>query len=382
MESYGSVLPFFIRKNSTGSEFYYYDNIPHTLPKKAYYRISNKYDYIDKEDINNYKINIYSMNDNLCKIIIRNNINKGWDNDIKINIYDSNTENKECISIGSSDKNSKIIDFYTFIKICKNIDNFSTTRKIIQIYESNKIYDYNKYLNFTQIIDLNTNIDYNFYNPDEQRIFIKNNCKSYLDIYDSLKNNDLKNMIFICNYLFLNGGFYVGLNINLKISISELYKKNKNIYLLNNNLLELLFCDKSDNILISYLNNLLNNNYSTTTLEKLFNKYVKLEYDSYNILNNNFKINYDDLYFQNIIILNEDKFIIVDGDYNKDILSLEYLNLNYYSLNLLNNFVKIDNNITIICYTKINKKKIIKLSEMKKFNIKNEIKYIFSTNSM
>jgi len=382
MESYGSILPLFIKKKSTGSEFYYYDNIPHTIPKKAYYRISNKYDYVDKEDINNYKINIYSMNDNLCKIIIRNNINKGWDNDIKINIYDYNAENKECISIGSSDKNSKIIDFYTFIKICQNIDNFSTTRKIIQTHESNKIYDYNKYLNFTQIIDLNTNVDYNFYNPDEQRIFIKNNCKSYLDIYDSLKNNDLKNIIFICNYLFLNGGFYVGLNVNLKISVSELYKKNKNIYLLNNNLLELLFCDKNDNILISYLNNLLNNNtLSTHESEELFNKYVKLESDNYNILNNNFNINYDDLYFKNIINLNEDNFII-EGGYDKDNLTLEYLNLNYYSLNLSNNFSEIDNNITIICYTKINKKKIIKLSEMKKFNIKNEIKYIFSTNSV
>jgi hypothetical protein len=382
MESYISDSPFFIKPNSGGSEFYYYDNIPYSIPKKSYYRILNKYDYIDKDNENNYKINIYCISDNLCKIIIRNNINKGWDNDIKINIYDSNTENKECISLGSSDKNSKIIDFYTFIKIYQNIDNFLTMRKIIQINDSNKIDNYNQYLNLTQIIDLNTNIDYIFYNPDEQRIFIKNNCKSYLDIYDSLKNNDLKNMIFICNYLFLNGGFYVGLNVNLKISIYELYKKNKNIYLLNNNLLELLFCDKNDNILISYLNNLLNNNtLSTHELEESFNKYVKLGYDSYSILNNNFKINYDNLYFQNIIILNEDKFII-DGKYNKDLLSLEYLNLNYYSLNLLNNFIKIDNNISIICYTKINKKKIIKLSQMKKFNIKNEIKYIFSTNSI
>ena len=357
---------------------HYNNNIPNIISKKAYYKILNKYDYLDKENENNFKIYIYSINNNLCKIIIRNNINCGWDNDIKINLYELNEKNKEIISLGSNDKNSKIIDFYSHIKIEQCINNFSTSQKIIQTHESNKIDNYENYMNFTHLVDLNTNIDYNFYDQSEQRKFINYNCKNYLDIYDSLKDNNLKNMIFICNYLFLNGGFYISFNVNLKISICELYNMNinKNIYLLNNNLLELLFCDKNDYFLINYLNKLINNDY-TISLDELFNKYDKLNNNYYNMLNNIFSINYDDLYFKNIFDLNENK-IIINGIYNKDSLSLEYLNLNYYSINLLNNDIEIDNNIIVICFTKFNKKKFIKLSEMKKINIKNEIRYIFS----
>jgi len=357
---------------------YYDNNIPHVIHKKAYCKILNKYDHVDQENENNYKINIYSINDNLCKIIIRNKINSGWENDIKINLYEISGYNKEVISLGSNDQNSKIIDFYTHVKIEHEIDNFTVMRKIIQVHESNKIDNYEKYLNFTQIIDLNTNIDYYFYNPTEQRNFLDNNCKKYVDIYDSLKDNNLKNIVFVCNYLFLNGGFYISLNINLKISVSELHDKNKNIYLLNNNLLELIFCDKYDDTIINYLNKLLNDNdNSTISFDELFNKYHKLSFEYFNILNNNFSINYKDMYFKNIFNINENKFII-NENYDTNSLNLEYLNINYYSINLLNNFIEIDDNLIVTCYTKFNKKKIIKLNEMKKINIKNEIKYIFS----
>lgn len=316
----------------------YEDNIPNLILKKNYFKILNNF----KENIDNYsdkfRINVYYLEDNLCHIIVRRlDKNSGWGKNLQIILYSYNDDTSEILSIGSSEKNTKIIDIYTEIKIEKNIINMCEHKKIVQFYHNNKLSNYNEYLNFTSIIDNNINLNYVFFNKNEQRKYIKTYCNEYLDTYDSLFNLNLKNMIFICNYLYLNGGYYINFNIELiNGNIDEI--SDEPIYLIDNNLiLELLFCDKNNKSIITYLDQLLyiNTNISIDIIFKDFKKIDENNYIKYN--NNSISNGNEKIYYKNVYSINTFKFLI--NSIRKSYI-VEYLNLNYYQI-----IPEIDNDI-------------------------------------
>lgn len=333
----------------------YNEDIQNLINKRDYFQILNRFEIVKDEHIDKFSVNMYYLEDNLCKIIIRrNDVFNGWGKDLKIILYSEDEQNNEILSTGSSDINTKIIDIYVDIKLNKKIMNYTDNKKIIQISNKKKFENFKNYLIFTNIIDNNINLDYIYFNEADQRIYIKNNCNEYLDTYDLLKEKDLRNMIFICNYLYLNGGYYISFNINLNKNIVDI--SDRNCYIINDNLiLELLFCDKDNKNIITYLDQLLYLN-SNMIIDEIFRDFekVNIEYyifnalDDYKIINNN--------YIKNVFSINQYKFLI-DSDI---IYHIEYLNLNYYKIESDNNIEKdleiimIDNKTSIRTSIKIN----------------------------
>lgn len=358
-----------------------YDNeIPNFLNKKDYFYIKNKFEEILDENSDKFRINIYYLEDYLCKIIVKRiDLNSGWGKNLRILLYGSDNSN-EIISIGSSDYENKIIEIYTNIKLYKNDDsdnnNESFDKNIIQCDKNNIVDNHIKFLNFSNIIDNNININYIFFNLKEERKFIKDNCKKYLNLFDLIKDNEIKNIIFICNYLYINGGYYISLNIDLYKSIKNLNKNNKNYYSLDeNNFINLFLTEKENNDILEYLNFILNKlGYNDKTIKKLENntnntKYInydtgvkkdeiiidiysifknseKIYEDEFNKNINTYKFNKNNIFYKNIFKINNYKFIINSDNTNYNI---EYLNLNYFIIKELDDSKYIENNLELIC---------------------------------
>ena len=271
---------------------HYQDNIPDIILKKEYSKILNRF----------------------IEVIVRRLETKdGWGKDLKIILYSYDELKNETISIGSNEYDSKIMEIYTDITLIKDIRNQQESKYLIH---TDKPSTYSEFLNFTNIIDNNIKIEYRFFDIPKQRIFIKTYFNDAISEYDSIKNKYVKNMFFICKYLYLNGGYYVNHNINLLKPIDELYTDN-NIFIPDDNkIFDLLLC----------------NNKNINQLLKLSDNYI-----SQNI----------DIYYKNIFNINKYKFI-VNSNINSYII--EYLNLNYYIFKS----DMLESDIFIICINTIN----------------------------
>ena len=344
----------------------YINEIPNFLNKKDYFYVKNKFEEILDENPDKFRINIYYLEDYLCKIIVRRiDLNSGWGKNLKILLHGLDNS-EEIISIGSNDYENKIIEIYTNIKLYKNDDNNNEffDKNIIQCDKNNIIDNNIKFLNFTNIIDNNININYLFFNVYEQRKFIKDNCKKYLNLFDLIKDNEIKNIIFICNYLYINGGYYISLNIDLHKSIKNLNKNNTNYYSLDeNNFINLFLTEKENNDILEYLNFILNKlGYNDKTIKKLENntKNINSDIDIYSIFKNSEKISDEEfnkninsykfiknnIFYKNIFKINNYKFIINSDNTN---YSIEYLNIDYFLIKELDNSKFIENNLELIC---------------------------------
>ena len=346
---------------------YYLNKIPNFINKHDYFYIKNKFEEILDEYPDKFVINIYYLEDYLCKIIVRRiDSNSGWGKNLKILLHGLDNSD-EIISIGSSYHENKIIEIYTNVKLYKNDDNNDSKvfdKNIIQCDKNNIIDNNIKFLNFTNIIDNNININYVFFNIYEQREFIKDNSKKYLNLFDLIKDDEIKNIIFICNYLYINGGYYISLNIDLYKSIKNLNKNNTNYYSLDeNNFINLFLTEKENNDILEYLNFILNKlGYNDKTIKKLENntKNINSDIDIYSIFKNSEKISDEEfnkninsykfiknnIFYKNIFKINNYKFIINSDNTN---YSIEYLNIDYFLIKELDNSKFIENNLELIC---------------------------------
>jgi hypothetical protein len=138
------------------------DNFIETIPDK----IINNYEEVKDHYKDVFSIIIYYLEENLCKIIVRRlDENSGWGKDLKIILYSTdNNDIKQTISIGSHTNNTKIIEISTDIILEKELDNKITDninqRKIIQAKENNNIDNHRQYLNLTDLIYENNNLNY------------------------------------------------------------------------------------------------------------------------------------------------------------------------------------------------------------------------------
>jgi hypothetical protein len=251
------------------------------------YKIVNEFEEINDQYNDVFSIIIYYLDTKLCKIITRRLDNdSGWGKDLKINLFSVDKKNKQTISIGSNNRNTKIIEIHTNIELEKdNIIN-NTTKIIIQAKLNNSFDNHRQYLNFTDLIYNNNNIDYLFFNDMEQRKFIKNNFMNYLEKYDLLSTCNVKYIIFICCYIYLNGGLFIHPDISLFNYISNINTKN-NYSLDQNN--ELLFLDseKNNNEIINYLDYLLNNRFNNSIqISKKYTFFSLIEFNNFKSFKN------------------------------------------------------------------------------------------------
>jgi hypothetical protein len=256
------ILNMKIQYFNFGINYFYDNNYPYYISKSNYFIIKNNFDELKEDSYpDNFMIYIYYLEDYTCKIVtIRQDINSGWDKDLKIKLFSINSyEEYEIISIGSHSNNIKICEFKTEIKLEKNLNYDTVINKdsIIQTSNTNNFLDYKNYLYFTNLIYTNHYFNYFFFDNIIQRKFIKYYFKERLKYFDLIKNNNIKNIFFICLYLYINGGVYCSTNLNLIGSLNSL-DSNKNYYLIDNNM-EIIFIsiNKKNNLILQYLEYLL-----------------------------------------------------------------------------------------------------------------------------
>jgi len=265
------------------------------------YLIKNNY-VINNLFDNDFLIIIYYISINKCKIIIHLLNNNSWDKDLKIKIMDINNENYENISLGSCNKNHKIIEYYLNIDIYKiEYKENIIPKNIIQI----GLNDYNIILQ-----DLNPDYIYKYFTESDCRNFIKNNQdKVNIDIlsaYDIFISN-FKIDIFKYLYLYLNGGCFFN-NIILKESLNKLINDNDKFIVYDQ---DIIFVEKYNEFLLECLKD---------SIEKI-NSLKKYD-DHYFITRNRFNFDINKSIDNNLIIkFNENTLIENNFYYHKKILN-------------------------------------------------------------
>ena len=335
---------------------HFIESIPNNISDNIFYKIENYYEEIKDQYKDLFSIIVYYLEENLCKIIVRRlDENSGWGKDLKITLFSTDKSKKQIISIGSHIKNTKIIEVDTDIEL-KKLEEYNINQiKVIQAKENNNIDNHQEYLNLTDLIYENTNLNYEFFNIVKQREFIKNNFDKYLDIFDLLNNCYYKYLVFICCYIYLNGGIYISNNAQLLTNINDLNIQHNSYFIdKDDNELLFLYSEKNNNEIINYLNNILesNNSFNNSKGKNILNNFIEFKNiknyknDSINTINN-YIINKD-----NIFKIKSYKFIM-----NSDIkYVIVYLDENYYLLKPFNKYNIIEKELFIKCINESNHK--------------------------
>jgi hypothetical protein len=338
--------------------------------------IKNKY-YITENNTNdNFHIVLYYLSDNKCKIVIRRLDDVAWGQDLQIILssIDDNSEDK--ISLGSCNKNIKIIEIYTNIKLYKTeYFNQIIPKVIIQTSNENmnkNIYHYNSIMTF---IELNPEYEFKIFDDKESREFIINNSDKFynnkennekydiIDLYDKLFISSMKANFFKLFYLYIMGGCYFHCKMILKTPLSKIIDIKDDLILCNNDnndgFYNGILCSEKNNILIyeslqSAMSYIKNENIGETPyrilgkdlLKEIFkNNNAKIRKNENNIydINNNIIIerqykdynnNYDyqnlwnnnKYFFKNSYVIKNYKFYFYPSDYNDKFEIIELKN--------------------------------------------------------
>ena len=250
------------------------------LPRN-YILINNKYELInDSKDDFHYVI--YYINNFKCKIIIRRlDKDSGWGVNLKIKLY-SGENNYQIISLGSSENNCKIMDIYTNIELFEQFYVEQTIPKIIiqTIYNKNidNIYLHNSILSY---IELNPDYEYNLFDDNDCRLFIKNNYdKNTLIAFDMLIAGAFKADLFRYCYLYINGGCYFDCKSILRTPLRNIINKDDDLILCQDIGIgyfnAVMFSSKKNDLLLKVINSCvtnIHNFYSNYNLSSIhFNK--------------------------------------------------------------------------------------------------------------
>lgn len=358
-----------IKKNLIDYDFNKMSNI---LIEKFFYKINNNIEYniINYLEENNHEGDIILINpsDNLINNTIKvnnkkciifkdtNRFNKYKDNKNNINVLNNivlNESNKleeqninKILSIRIDDLS---VDFIKLLYIPKEENLY----KIIMGCE--------KYLKNNKIRNIYFEIDKNINNDYIQIIF--NLCLNNFIIYDinnkkTLLFDDIKNNLSKYNeFLFINNKFIPIMNFFNNKTVNNFV--NKNIFLMNNYLLDEKKISELKIITDSFKRKILNKEFEKNNLELLLTIYITLQNLSRTIiistnLGSNFSENYEEKINNYLEFLGEryDIFVIDYDDYEKDNEIIDDLNDNLIKVK------KIINLKTFIINIK-NKKKII-----------------------
>jgi len=199
------------------------------LEKRNNIPITNKYELInDSSDDIHYVL--YYINEYKFNIIIRRlDEGCGWGVNLKLKIYSINNNNdNEIISLGSSEKNEKIMDIICKIKLHKVIyHSQDIPKKIIQTTYSKNIDNILHYNSIQTYIELNPEYEYYLFDNNDSRLFIKNNFdENTLIAYDLIIPGAYKADFFRYCYLYINGGCYFDCKSILRVPLRTIIHKN------------------------------------------------------------------------------------------------------------------------------------------------------------
>ena len=329
--------------------------IPNIIYPRKYKLIENKYKIIqiDKIDLH---IVIYKLDLNKIKVIIRRLDNEfGWDDNLKIELYDYNHINRrELINIGSSKYNCKFLVLNTKIDI---YDKKEYKQKIpfyiIQTGHDNKFKNILHFNSIMTFIELNPEYTYIYYNDIDGRKFLRNNFNEDINYaYDIVVPGAFKGDILRYCLLYHYGGCYFDCKQILRTPINSFLNNNKTLLLCNdvidNALLNaIIFSTEHNNILdkvikdCSYnvINKLGKSPLDITGpifLYKSIKKFINI--DNLILQNNRPPDNFQDFtndYINNNITLIENGKLIINRFYKG--YYENYLNTNHYGILFNNN---------------------------------------------
>jgi mannosyltransferase OCH1-like enzyme len=335
--------------------------IPNIIHPRKYRLIENKFKILDIDNyINNNKLDIhiviYKLELNKIKIIIRRlDHEDGWNNNLKIEIYDNNVNNrKELINIGSCKYNYKILVINTKIDIYQKIDyKQNIPFNIIQTGHDNKFKNILHFNSIITFIELNPEYTYIYYNDTDGRKFLRENFSEEINYaYDIVVPGAFKGDILRYCLLYYFGGCYFDCKQILRTPINSFLDNNKKLLLCNdaidNALLNaIIFSIKKNNIIEKVIKDCSNNVINKLGKSPLditgpifLYKSIKKFINNDNLIlqnnrpPNNFQDFTNDYINNNITLINDGKLIInrfYKGYYDN------YLNTNHYGILFNNN---------------------------------------------
>jgi mannosyltransferase OCH1-like enzyme len=358
--------------------------------------IKNNYNILKFDDkfIDFHSV-IYKLNDNKIKIILRRlDEEYGWENDLKLIIYDIDNKNRmEMINLGSSKLNYKYLIKNTKIKIYNySNDYYQEIPKIIfQTGSSNLFKNILHFNSIISFIELNPEYKYIYFTDLESRKFLKENFSEEINhSYDLLVPGAYKADLLRYCFLYHSGGCYFDCKQILKKPIRTFLENTKKLLLCNDviekALLNAVIFSIPKNIIIEKtikdcvfnIINKLGTNALDITGPTFFYKSIKKYINEDNLLlqNNRPPNNFDDFcndYYGNNIKLIKNNEIVLYRFYKG--YYTDYLDKNHYGkLYALNevyykNFQKIGI-LTICIYpNKFNDKFNFTLNKDKQLNI-------------
>jgi hypothetical protein len=200
----------------------------YTIPIKNLFELIN-------ESNDDFHYVVYYINDYKCNIIIRRLDDLyGWGVNLKIKVYDINKKDIfEIISIGSSNKNEKIINFYTTIKLENiNYEIQKIPKLIFQTVPNKNINNLLHHNSIMTFIELNPEYEYKIFDDDDIRFFIKNNFdENTLNAFDLIVSGAFRADFFRYCYLYINGGCYFDCKQILRKPLRNIINKNSTLIL-------------------------------------------------------------------------------------------------------------------------------------------------------
>jgi len=197
-------------------DLYKRDNIP----------IFNKYELINSSIDDIYCV-IYYIEEYKFNIILRRlDATCGWGVNLKLKLYSENND-FHVISLGSSEKNFKVMNIVCKIKLYKT-EYFEQNipKTIIQTTYSRNIENVLHYNSILTYIELNPEYEYKIFDNNDSRLFIKNNFDEYILIaYDLIIPGAFKADFFRYCFLYVNGGCYFDCKSILRVPLRNIINK-------------------------------------------------------------------------------------------------------------------------------------------------------------
>ena len=277
--------------------------------------IKNSFELINTSN-DDFHIVIYYINDYKCNIIVRRLDDVcGWGINLKIKVYEIDKKNIfENLSIGSSNTNEKIINFYTTIKLAHiNYEIQKIPKLIFQTVPNkniNNLFHYNSIMTF---IELNPEYEYKIFDDNDIRFFIKNNFDdNTLNAFDLIVSGAFRADFFRYCYLYVNGGCYFDCKQILRKPLRNIINKDSS----------LILCKDID---IGYFNAVMisvkNDSRILEAIEMIKNKIYNFN-NFYNIHDKNFGHARTILSFTGPVLLNE----ILTGKIDNNNILLQHKN--------------------------------------------------------
>jgi mannosyltransferase OCH1-like enzyme len=232
--------------------------IPSIIHPRKYKLIENKYKLFNLNSDSDIHIVIYKIELNKIKIIIRRLDNEnGWDDNLRIELYDNNIKNrKELINIGSSSNNYKFLILNTKIDVYEKSEyKQNIPFNIIQTGNNNKFKNILHFNSIMTFIELNPEYTYIYYNDIDGRKFLRDNFSEDINYaYDIVVPGAFKGDILRYCLLYNMGGCYFDCKQILRTSIKSFLDSNKTLILCNdvidNALLNAILCSTPNNTIL------------------------------------------------------------------------------------------------------------------------------------